>query len=124
MIKILVIDDEKDVCSFVKSFFGARGYEVFTALNGEEGLNIAETEDPLIVLQDIRMPGIDGIETLKRMKLKRPNNRVIMVTCVDDIGRMEEAKKYGADSYITKPLILDELVRAVNDAAPRLKPNR
>lgn len=124
MIKLLVVDDEKDVCNFVKNFFGLRGFEVFTALNGEEALRIVEKEDPCIVLQDIRMPGIDGIETLRRMKERRPNNKVIMVTCVDDIERVQEAKRLGADGYITKPLILNELVKAVMEKAPKLKPNK
>ncbi|MDB4349777.1 response regulator [Omnitrophica bacterium] len=124
MVKLLVVDDEIDVCKFVQSFFSTRGYQVFTAQNGEQAFKVIEKEDPLIVLQDIRMPGIDGIETLRRMKKKRPNNRVIMVTCVDDIEKMEEAKKLGADGYITKPLVLDDLVKAVNEAAPKLKPNK
>ena len=123
MIKILVVDDEPDVCNFVNNFFSMRNYQVFTALSGEEALKIVESEDPLIVLQDIRMSGIDGIETLRRMKKKRPNNRVIMVTCVDDMERMDKAKELGADGYITKPLVLDDLVKAVTEAAPKLKPN-
>jgi DNA-binding response OmpR family regulator len=123
MIKILVVDDEKDVCDFVQCFFSLRGYKVFTANNGEEAIGITEKEDPLIVLQDIKMPGIDGIETLRRMKQKRPNNRVIMVTGLDDTQRMKEATELGADGYITKPLVLDDLIKAVTEATPKLKPN-
>ena len=123
MAKILVVDDEQDICNFVKNFFSLRKFEVFSALNADEAFAIAEREDPLIVLQDIRLPGIDGIEVLRRMKEMRPNNRVIMVTCVDDVNRMNEAKKLGADGYITKPLVLDDLVKAVKEAAPKLKPN-
>ncbi len=123
MIKILVVDDEKDVCDFVKSFFSLRGYQVFTASNGREAIHITEAEDPLIILQDIKMPGMNGIETLRRVKEKRPNDRVIMVTGLDDTRRMQEAEKFGADGYITKPLVLDDLVRAVSEAAPKLKPN-
>ena len=123
MVKLLVVDDEKDICNFVQNFFSIRGYQVFTANNADEAFRVAEAEDPLVILQDIRMPGIDGIETLKRMKVKRPNNRVIMVTCVDDMERMDEARILGADTYIVKPLILDDLLRAVTEAAPKLKPN-
>ncbi len=124
MIKLLVVDDEKDVCNFVYSFFTQRGYEVFIALRGEEALEIAKKEDPLVVLQDIKMPGMDGIETLQKMKEMKPNNRVIMVSAVDDLYIMEEAKKHGADGFITKPLVLDELIKAVIEVAPKLKPNK
>ncbi|MBL7069615.1 MAG: response regulator [Candidatus Omnitrophica bacterium] len=124
MVKLMVVDNERDICDFVKNFFTLRGYEVFTALSGEDALKIIETEDPLIVLQDIRMSGIDGIETLKVIKEKRPNNRVIMVTCIDDLSKMEKAKKLGADGYITKPLVLDDLVKAVSEAVHKLKPNK
>ena len=123
MVKLMVVDDEREVCDFVKNFFNKRGFQVFAELNGEEALKLIEKEDPLIVLQDIRMPGIGGIETLRKRKAKSPNNRVIMVTCVDDIERMETAKNFGADGYITKPLVLDDLVKAVMEAVPKLKPN-
>ena len=73
---------------------------------------------------DIGLPGIDGIETLRMMKEMYPNNRVIMVTCVDDVHKMDDAKKLGADGYITKPLVLDDLVKAVMEAVPKLRPNR
>lgn len=123
MPKILVVDDEQDICDFVKNFFSLRNFEVFSALNAEDAFTIIEREDPLIVLQDIRLPGMDGVEALRKIKEIRPNNRVIMVTCVDDVNKMNEAKKLGADGYITKPLILDDLVKAVMEAVPKLKPN-
>ena len=90
MVKILVVDDEKDVCDFVKSFFEERGFKVFTASNGKEALPIAESEAPLIILMDIRMPHMDGIEALKHIKKKSPQNRVIMVTCVEDIDKVDK----------------------------------
>ena len=124
MIKILVVDDEKDICDFVFAFFSLRGFKVYCATSGEEALNIAKREDPLIILQDVRMAGIDGLETLRRMKELRPNNRVIMVTGADEVDKINKAKKFGADGYITKPLILDDLVRAVQEASLKLKPNR
>lgn len=117
--KILVVDDEQDICNFVKNFFEERGLEVLTASNGEEALAIAENEEPLLVLLDIRMPRMDGIETLRCIKKKRPKDRVIMVSCVDDLDKMDEAKRLGAEAYITKPLILGELVKAVTDRIPK-----
>lgn len=118
--KILVVDDEQDICNFVKNFFEERGFEVLTALNGKQALAIAENENPLLVLLDIRMPHMDGIETLRCIKKKRPKDRVIMVTCVEDLDKMDEAKKLGAEAYITKPLILGELVKAVTDRIPKI----
>lgn len=113
MTKILAVDDEKEICNFVSDFFKERGYEVLTAGNGYEALKIVEKEEDLLVLLDIRMPKMDGIETLRLIKEKKPDTQVIMVTCVDDLEKMETAKEYGAETYITKPLVLDELLNAV-----------
>ena len=118
MVKILVVDDERDVCDFVKTFFEERGLSVLTASNGKEALAVMQKEDPNVVLLDIRMPYMDGVETLCNIKRMRADNKVIMVTCVDDLDKMDEAKRLGADGYITKPLVLDELVKAVMDKIP------
>jgi DNA-binding response OmpR family regulator len=118
--KLLVVDDEKDICDFVKNFFGKRGFNVLSASNGEEALPIIEKEKPDITLLDIRMPKLGGIETLRQMKAKDPTREVIMVTCVDDLEKMKEAKELGAHDYITKPLVLDELARKVKELAEKL----
>ena len=68
MRKILVVDDERDICDFVKNFFQDRNFEVFTALSGEDALGIAKKEEPVVILLDIRMKGMDGIATLKHLK--------------------------------------------------------
>ena len=113
MTKILIVDDEIDVCDFVKHFFEERDYKVFTALNSEEALRLLRREKPDIVLLDVRMPGMDGVETLKKIRIFDKDATVIMVTAVDDHARMEEVKKFGAAKYITKPLVLEELEAAV-----------
>ena len=113
MDKILVVDDERDVCDFVKNFFEERGFKVYTAQNGKQAMSVVEREKPSTVLLDIRMPEMDGMETLGHIKKLWPETRVIMVTCVDDLDKMDEATKLGADTYITKPLVLEELVKAV-----------
>lgn len=113
MHKILVVDDETDICDFVKNFFQERGYEVLTALNGEEAIGIAKEEKPELILLDIKMKGMDGIAALKHFKEMDKSQKVIMVTALEDQGKIDEAFKLGACDYITKPLVLDYLEHAV-----------
>lgn len=113
MRKILVVDDEHDVCDFVKNFFLDRGYQVFTALNGEEALSITKKEKPSLVLLDIKMEDMDGIATLKHLKELDKNLKVVMVTALEDKDKMDEACRLGACEYITKPLVLDNLEKVV-----------
>ena len=113
MIKIVVVDDEVEICDFVKSFFKERNFEVFTAYNGEEALNLIEVENPQIVLLDIKMPVMDGIEVLKEIRKRDNPSRVIMVTAIEDTEKLEEAKSFGAAGYITKPLSLEQLEHSV-----------
>ena len=113
MHKLLVVDDENDICDFVKTFFKDRGFHVFTALNGEEALSIAKKDRPDIVLLDIRMKGMDGLAALKHIKEFDRSIKIIMVTALEDQDKMHEAYKLGACDYITKPLILDYLEQTV-----------
>ena len=113
MTKILIVDDEIDVCDFVKYFFEERDFQVFTALSGNEALRIVRREKPQIVLLDIRMRGIDGIETLKRIRQIDKDVKVIMVTAVEEQDKMDAARQFGATEYITKPLVLEELEATV-----------
>ncbi|MBL7070608.1 MAG: response regulator [Candidatus Omnitrophica bacterium] len=118
MIKVLVVDDEQEICNFVRDFFKERGIEVITALNGEEALEMIKNEEELTVLLDIRMPKMGGMEALRRIKKEKPRFKVIMVTCIDDIEKMEEAKRCGAEAYLTKPLVLKELLKVVMNNVP------
>lgn len=113
MRKILVVDDEIDICDFVKNFFQERGYSVLTAMNGEDALKIQKDEKPELVLLDIKMNGMDGIATLKHIKESDKNQKVIMITALEEQDKMDEACRLGACDYITKPLILDYLEQAV-----------
>lgn len=116
MKKILIVDDEHNICDFMKNFFQERNFEVFTALNGEEALSIVKKESPNVVLLDIKMKGMDGIATLKHMKEIDRNLKVIMVTALEDQDKMNEASRLGAMDYITKPLVLDYLEEVVEKA--------
>lgn len=113
MHKLLVVDDETDICDFVKTFFKDRGFYVFTALNGEEALSIIKKDRPDLVLLDIKMKGMDGLAALKHIKELDRSIKIIMVTALADQDKMHEAYKLGACDYITKPLILDHLEHLV-----------
>jgi len=112
--KILTVDDQMGIDSFFYEFFTARNYEVFNATSGKEAIKIVQKEKPRIILLDINMGGgMDGIETLKKIKEIDKDAIVIMVTGVKDDDVMHKAKELGAADYITKPLSLEYLDKVV-----------
>lgn len=113
MRKILVVDDESDICDFVKNFFQERGYEVLTAHCGEDAIELSKKEKPGLILLDVRMKGMDGIAALKHIKGADRLQKVIMVTALEDQDKMDEASRLGACDYILKPLMLDYLENTV-----------
>ena len=118
MAKLLIVDDEADVREFAANFFRKRKVEVSTASSGEEALDIVGKEKPRLVLLDIKMPGIDGIETLRRIRANDKETKVIMVTGKkpDEEGVSDQCKELGILDYIHKPLELGELERIVMGA--------
>ena len=113
MHKLLVVDDEHDICDFVQNFFKDRGFRVFTALNGDDAISITKEENPDIILLDIKMKGMDGLAVLRHIKDIDKAVKVIMVTALEDQDKINEAYKLGACDYITKPLMLDYLEQTV-----------
>lgn len=111
--KILTVDDQMGIDSFFYEFFSVRNYEVLNALSGEEAIKIVKKEKPRIVLLDVNMRGMNGIETLKQIKEFDKNIVVIMVSGVKDDDTINEALRLGADDYITKPLSLEYLDKVV-----------
>ncbi|MBI3307651.1 MAG: response regulator [Candidatus Omnitrophica bacterium] len=107
--KILIIDDEEDVRLFLEDFLTERDLIVFGAGTGEEGLQIMEKENPDIVLLDVMMPGMDGLEVLEKVRKDYPKTHVIMITALNDESRIAKAKKLGAVNYILKPFSLGYL---------------
>jgi len=114
MTKLLVVDDEEEICDFLKCFFEERRYEVQTAYSGEQALEQIAKQEPDLCLLDIKMPGLDGIQVLKTIKAKFPKVKVIMVTAIETTEKIEEAVRLGADNYITKPLSLEYLEKDVS----------
>jgi len=109
MARILVVDDEHEVCDMLKKFLTKRGHEVYTALNGEDAISVVKEERPHIVLLDIRMPKMNGIECLKHIKEIDEAVGVIMITAVKEEEIGKQAMELGAFDYITKPLSLKYL---------------
>ena len=113
--KLLIVDDEPEICDFLKSFFEERNYEVNTATSGEEALKEVEQFKPTVVLLDIKMPGMDGVKALEAIKAKHARTKVIMVTALETRDKIEECLRLGADNYITKPLSLEYLENDVRE---------
>ena len=111
--KVLVVDDEWEIRHLLSQFLTEEGYEVILASNGEEAIELAERENPQVILLDILMPGIDGIETCKRLKAEEKTRfiPVIMATALWD--RYMEAIEARAEDVVTKPFNLTELSHRV-----------
>ena len=118
--KLLVVDDEEEICDFLKSFFEERGFDVSTAASGEEAVKAVDQAEPHVVLLDVQMPGMNGLAALKKIKEGHPAVKVIMVTALETRERIEEALRGGADNYITKPLSLEYLERDVQEKIAHL----
>lgn len=119
--KILIIDDEKPTLSMFRLFLEAYGHEVLTADTGEEGLEIFRNAAPPIVLTDIKMPGLDGIEVLKRIKHESPLTEVIIITGHGDMELAIQALNLDAADFVNKPIQKAALDNALERARERLK---
>ena len=103
MRRMLIVDDERDVCECLQAFFSTRGFSVTSVFSGEEALDQLAQEPADVILLDILLPGLTGIEVLKRIKERCPSVQVIMVTGLDQVDLRIQARHYGAAGYVTKP---------------------
>jgi two-component system response regulator (stage 0 sporulation protein F) len=113
---ILIVDDEKDFCTVLSDSLSQDRYQVFTALNGKMALQLAKKEKPNLMLLDIKMPGMDGIEVLRKIKKMKKEIVVIMFTAYGTLETARKAMKLGAYDYVTKPVdlfLLKSLVKEV-----------
>ena len=101
--RMLIVDDERDICDCLQHFFSARGFSVATAFSGEEALMRISQGGTDVVLLDILLPGLSGMEVLRRLKELNPRIQVVMVTGLDQTQLRAEAYRYGAAAYVTKP---------------------
>lgn len=110
--KILIVDDEKFVTDALEGFFHSRGYKIFKAEDGQECLNLLKSESPDLVLLDIKLPKINGIEVLKLIRKDYPRIKVIIMTAYDMEYRTA-VDNIGCDGFFVKPLLIDELTQEV-----------
>ncbi len=120
MTKILIIDDEPSITNLVSAYLKPEGYEVFTAADGNAGLKAARAFKPDLIILDLMLPGMDGIELLSRLR-RESDVYVIMLTARTDETDKIVGLSVGADDYVTKPFSPRELVARVKAALRRIQ---
>ena len=120
--KILIIDDDKDMCLVLKRFLSKHGFEAIEANSGKKALEILEGTNPDLILCDFKLEDMDGTTILKNIKDKLPAVPVIIITGYSNIKTAVEVMRLGAIDYVTKPLLPDEILvtikRALKEPAP------
>jgi two-component system, NtrC family, response regulator PilR len=111
--RILVVDDEESMCNFMEIMLKKEGYSVSTAQSGREAMERMDTEHPDLVISDIMMPEMSGIELLTEAKKRRDDLHFIVMTAYASVDSAVEALKKGADDYITKPFKIDEIKQVI-----------
>lgn len=109
--KILIIDDQQGMCNFLENYFITKGYRAMSTTSAKKAISMAAKEKPDVILLDIRMPDMDGIDTLKEIKKQAPMSKVIMVSVASE--REKDAQQAGADAFIAKPFPIAYLEEAV-----------
>ncbi|KXZ17039.1 two-component system response regulator [Bacillus nakamurai] len=120
--KILIVDDQYGIRILLNEVFNKEGYQTFQAANGIQALDIVAKERPDLVLLDMKIPGMDGIEILRRMKMIDDSIRVIIMTAYGELDMIQESKELGALTHFAKPFDIDEIREAVKKYLP-LKSN-
>lgn len=113
---ILLVDDDQNFLSVAKKRLAKRGHTVQTASNGPEVFEKLQTQGIHVVVLDVKMPGISGIEILKEIKKKFPLVQVIMLTGVPTVGCAADSLKLGALNYLIKPVDIEELLQKIKEA--------
>ena len=119
MVRVLVVDDERDFTDLLSERLRTRGMEVRTAYNGQEALGVARTFAPEVVVLDITMPGMSGLETMEALRSEKPAPEVILLTADTTLVTAVAGMKGGARDYLTKPTDIDTLVSAIGEAEGR-----
>lgn len=114
---VLIVDDDRDIVTIVSTILGGRGWDIKAAYNGREALEAVTLSKPDIILLDIMMPEMNGIEVLKRIKKIDTDARIIMITAFGDVESYLDSMELGAYEYINKPFETDELLEMIDRVA-------
>lgn len=112
---VLVIDDQPGIRRLLMEVLTEEGYSVHTAANGYEGIQKVKDLKPVLILMDMKMPGMDGIETLRELKRLNQANKVIMMTAYGELELVNIARELGAYAYITKPFDIIDLCSMISN---------
>jgi DNA-binding NtrC family response regulator len=115
--RVLLVDDEKEFRSTLAERLRLRGIQVNEAGSGEEAFHIIEADVPQIVVLDVLMPGIGGLQVLKRIKAEHPEIEVILLT---GLGTTEEGRELGAFDYLLKPVKIEKLIEKIGEALEKI----
>jgi two-component system nitrogen regulation response regulator NtrX len=113
---VLIVDDEQVLAGAVSDYLGRFGYALNVKASGEEALRIIDREPPDIVVLDYRLPRMDGLEVLRKIKYSRPEIEVIMLTAHSSVESAVEAKKLGAFDFLNKPVDMQDVILRVGNA--------
>lgn len=113
--KILIVDDQFGIRILLTEILQKDGYTLFQASNGIQALSIVEEHEPDLVLLDMKIPGMDGLEILRRIKEIRPSTEVMMMTAYGELNMINEAIRLGAEKHFSKPFDIDELRKEIRE---------
>ena len=119
---ILIVDDDTRVTNALRRTLAYEGYHVTTALNGERALTVARTQPPDLVILDLMLPGMDGLEVCRRLRTEDGSIAVLMLTARDAVADRVAGLETGADDYLVKPFALEELLARVKALLRRHNP--
>ena len=120
--KILIVDDEYTILEALQEYLSLRGYEVVTAGRGDEALALLQQERPQVMLLDIRLPGMSGMDVLRKARLLDPQLKIIMITALDDAKIRKESLDLGAAAFAFKPLDVQGLERIISTSVGQPPP--
>lgn len=116
--KILIVDDQFGIRILLNEIFQKEGYKTFQAANGVQALEIVNNEEPELVILDMKIPGMDGLEILKRIKKDNQSIKVIIMTAYGELDMIQEAIDNGAITHFAKPFDIDDILKAVKEQLP------